>query len=682
MLTTESISITDQKSIIFRVMVRFKTLAFLTILGLGLLLGQSCTYTIKVRDGDTAFDRKQYAKAIPYFTKDYQREKSRVKKGRIALKLAESYQRINEPERALYWYKIGWDNQAGIQALEGYAYTLKMLERYPDATDAFVQLGEEIGSTYEYRNEIESCRLAETWLKDSTKSPYVLSPASMNSRYGDYAPSLAPRGGIIYSSERPSPQSADLYAWTGKPYADILVTEDAGQALPESLIDKINTKAHEANLIFSGDGRSLFFTRCGGLPETEDQYCRILQSRFDGAEWSDPQVLPFCTGTINFGHAVPNIDGSRILFASDDPLGFGGFDLYESQRTADGWSEPAILPPNVNTDRDDLFPNLDGDTLYFASEGHLGMGGLDIFRSVRQGPRAWTTPVNMKVPINSGADDFGLIWMPVSGGNALRQGYLCSSRPGGLGGDDIYKVSERIVPLPPPPPMAQEPSYTWKLRVHILTRIRQDPTDPNSPVLGRRYLEGAKVKVTGGLDTAYLSPRDESALLDILPGKNYLIQASSPDYLSTAVNFSARDLVPDPGQPEQVFEIEVILDKRYVNQEIVLENIYYDFDRWEIREDAQPALTRLARLLTANPELSIELGSHTDCRGNTLYNQDLSQKRAQSAVEFLIQNGIDARRLRARGYGESRPAADCACARCTEQEHQQNRRTTFRILQE
>ena len=126
----------------------------------------------------------------------------------------------------------------------------------------------------------------------------------------------------------------------------------------------------------------------------------------------------------------------------------------------------------------------------------------------------------------------------------------------------------------------------------------------------------------------------------------------------------------------------MILDKRYIDQEIVLENIYYDFDRWEIREDAQPALTRLARLLTANPELSIELGSHTDCRGNTLYNQDLSQKRAQSAVEFLIQNGIDARRLRARGYGESRPAADCTCARCTEQEHQQNRRTTFRILQE
>ncbi len=655
------------------------TVALLILLYLSALA--SCSYTIKVRDGDTAYDRKQFAKAIPYFNKDYSKEKSRVQRGRIALKLGNSYQRLNDPTSALEWYRIARDNQAGIDALKGYAYTLKMLERYDEAKEAFVQLGEEIGSTYEFRREIESCEFSKKWLSDTVNRPYFLTSSELNSKYGDYAPFLTPRGALLFTSERPSPQSEDRYTWTGKPYADILIADQTKGLFPDTLLNRINTAAHESNLVLTTDGATLYFTRCGGLPETADQYCRIWTSTQTEGAWSDPVPLPFCTGEFNYGHAYPLPMGKGIIFASNDPLGFGGYDLYTSQPTVNGWSEPAILPPNINTQGDEMYPYIDADTLYFASDFHPGMGGLDIFSSVRLSARSWSTPVNLRAPINSGADDFGLIWTP-DRKSSLLNGYLSSSRPDGLGGDDIYLVSERVIKKPPPPPMPPSLTFTWKLEVHTLSKILQIPEDPNSAVLGRRYLNGANVRMTGGKDTSFISPANQSVFISIQPGTKYTFSATAPGFLNTTVPFSTLDLSPDPDNPNQVLQLEIVLDKRYVDQEIVLENIYYDFDRWDIRSDARPALLRLATVLRANPDILIELASHTDCRGGTLYNQELSQRRAQSAVDFLIQNNIESNRLRARGYGESRPANDCSCSQCSEQEHQANRRTTFRILQD
>jgi len=145
--------------------------------------------------------------------------------------------------------------------------------------------------------------------------------------------------------------------------------------------------------------------------------------------------------------------------------------------------------------------------------------------------------------------------------------------------------------------------------------------------------------------------------------------------------FSTKGIGKDPNQPDQEFLVEIVLDKVYREREITLENIYYDFDRWEIRDDAEPTLQELASLLKLNPERKIQLGSHTDCRGSNRYNQELSQRRAQSAVDYLIGQGIEPTRLTARGYGESSPAVDCVCARCSEEEHQMNRRTTFMFIE-
>jgi outer membrane protein OmpA-like peptidoglycan-associated protein len=258
---------------------------------------------------------------------------------------------------------------------------------------------------------------------------------------------------------------------------------------------------------------------------------------------------------------------------------------------------------------------------------------------------------------------------------------LSSSRPAETTGDNIFIVKERIPPVPVEP-IDSVINYTYQLHLYTVQRIYQVNDDPNSEVIGRKLLPDANIQVTGGQSGKYTSPSDGPLIVDITPGMELQFKVSLDGFLTSTSRFSALDLIPDPGNPNQIYELEIILDKKYTEVEIVLENIYYDFDRWEIRPDAEPALRDLAKLLTNNPEIIIELASHTDCRGSAGYNQELSQRRAESAVDYLIQLGVVSSRLRARGYGESNPAIDCICAQCTEDEHQKNRRTTFRILAE
>ena len=169
--------------------------------------------------------------------------------------------------------------------------------------------------------------------------------------------------------------------------------------------------------------------------------------------------------------------------------------------------------------------------------------------------------------------------------------------------------------------------------------------------------------------------------MELAENTDYSFNAALEGYLANSVKFSTKGIAKDPANPVQTFEIEIVLDQIFRNREIILENIYYDYDKWDIRPDAEPTLNRLAEVLRQNAKIRIQLGSHTDCRGNDTYNQNLSQRRAESAVNYLISKGIDPTRLSAKGYGESQPAALCGCATCTEAEHQTNRRTTFKVVE-
>ena len=314
------------------------------------------------------------------------------------------------------------------------------------------------------------------------------------------------------------------------------------------------------------------------------------------------------------------------------------------------------------------------------------MGGLDIFSVYKMSGNNWSPPFNLKPPINSGGDDFGFVVFsrPTGSTDTLEMGFFSSVRENGAGNDDIYRYIKRIPPPMPKadtiPPTAQAPDTlpTLLLDVFIVEKIFEKPNDPNSKVLGRKPLAGA----TAGWQGQILTTSEEGFFtINLSPGQDYQFLASFPGYLSNAGLFSTKEMSTLAGQPSQRYELEIVLDRIYTDKEIRLENIYYDFDRWEIRADARPALDRLAQLLIINPSVRIQLGSHTDCRGNDKYNQELSQRRAQAAVDYLIEKGISPARLSAQGFGESAPEDDCLCSRCTEEEHQRNRRTTFRILE-
>ncbi len=667
------------------------------LVGFGLLFSH-CNYTLKIKDGTTAYEQKQFAVAIPMLQKEQARAETRKERGQLAYLLGDAYRRIGKDEQSLEWFKVASSNNFGPEALKAQAFALKKLERYEAARDAFTALGLEIGSRYEYRREITTCLIAEGWLKESPGNGLSIELAPFNSAQNDFAPTLFPDGRIVFTSDRALSLSKENYTWTGNKFMDIMITEADG-ASPQIFDNQINTKGNEGVPCFNKNATEMFFSRAVSPNKGDDAYNKlfIVQRLAGEANWSQAIPLPFQKEKVNYLHPALSSDGNTLYFASNDSDGWGGFDLYTMQRNNKsemGWDEPKALSRNINTPGNEWFPSIDADTLYFASDGIPGMGGLDIFRTYKSERNAWAPPVNLKSPINSGADDFGLLLLPNTNkttptipGELLRSGFFTSNRKfeAARGGDDIYRFEQRVPP-PKPPVVDTVPVKTIAHKIvlegYVLEKILSDPADPNSKLLGRKPLNEAAVQADFGTKKQQFTTKEDGYFrMELAENLDYNFMASLPGYLSNNAKFSTKGIAKDLKNPVQTFEIEIVLDKIFRNREIVLENIYYDYDKWDIRPDAEPTLNRLADVLRQNPKIRIQLGSHTDCRGNDSYNQNLSQKRAQSAVNYLISKGIDPERLSALGYGESQPAATCICTRCTEAEHQTNRRTTFKVVE-
>lgn len=645
----------------------------------------ACTYTQKVRDGKFAFDRKQYSVAIPMLKKEYNKAKTRLERGKIAYLLGASYKETGEATDAIDWFRIAYDNQYGVDALKDYALALKQAERYDEAIDAFRNLGIEIGSPYEYRKEIQACERAIVW-KAADFKPYQIEALDFNSRYADYGPSLYRDNQLVFTSDRGTAEGDDTYNWTGNAFSDLFVIDlEGGRAT--SFDNQLNTPFNEGVAAFNANYSEVYFSRCEGGKDG-DIYCKLMVSEWNGNSWSVPEVLPFVKEEINYGQPTLSKDGRTMYFECNDPEGWGGVDIWQVQRPGNDWENPVLMGRSINTEGDERFPYLDSDTLYFASDSHIGMGGLDVFKSYKINNR-WTPAENLQAPINSGADDFGYIidYKTARNNDDIEYiGYFTSSRMDGEGGDDIYRFLKRVPPPPPPvdSTVIEEPvAYKIILDGYILEKIYEFPNDPSSRVLGRKPLAASTVEVTlgTGKKKRFEVGEDGYFSFELEEEMDYRFIASKPEYLSNSETFSTKSIARNPNTNKQRFEVEIVLDKIFTDQEIVLENIYYDFDESFIREDAKPTLNDLADNLQLNPNIRIELSSHTDCRGNDGYNQQLSQRRAQSAVEYLISRGIEGDRMIAVGYGEEQLRAECICTRCTEEEHQLNRRTAFKILE-
>ena len=645
----------------------------------------ACTYTAKVTDGATAVNRKQYDVAVPMLNREFRKAKTRKEKGQIAYNLGLALRETGQDVEAVEWFQRAYDNNAGADALREKAAALKRLERYEEAVAAYTDAGFEIGSKYEFRKDITGAELAQAWRAREAageERAFSVSPVSFNSRQADYAPVLF-EDRLVFTSDRGAATGEETFNWTGRGFTDLFSADPAGGDV-QAFSARLNTPDHEGTPAFAADGSFVIFTRCSSPAKRADAYCGLYLAQRNGSGgWGSSQALPFVRPGANYLHPALSADGRRLFFSAKLDDGWGGYDIYVVDRSADGnWGEPALMNRAINTQGNEQFPSVDADTLYFSSDGLAGMGGLDIFRTYPLSNGRYAVPQNLKLPVNSGADDFAFIIERRTGEglDRITTGYFSSARPGGAGSDDIYRFEQKTLPPPPPDPTPVE--YRNVLDVTVVEKIFADPADNRSAVLGLKPVPNATVVASIG-DQSRTVTTDENGQLSLVlvDDQRYQFRAERPEYLAAEGTFSSRNLPRDPDAPQQRYELELEIEKIFRNQEIVLNNIYYDFNESFIREDAQPTLNSLAALLQRNPDIRIELGSHTDCRGRAGYNQTLSQARAQAAVDYLQQQGIAADRLTARGYGKDQPIADCICERCTEEQHQQNRRTTFRILE-
>lgn len=669
---------------------------------LGLLFTVGCKALFETpMDATTAYENKQYTVASKLLIEEYNKESELIKKSNIAYKIAESFRMANNTKNAETWYAKALDYSTEPSVFFKYGQMLKANGKYKEAIVSFRE--------YALSNPIDAVRATKErqasqqaleWQKEPTDYK-ILPLQGINSIASDYAPVLYADNQLVFTSDRSESMGEDEFGWTGNKYSDLFVANLVNEVtydLPVQFGDSINTDFNEGVVSFTSDFNTIYFTACGS-PHEKDDYCQIyVTTKGDGDKWKIPvQVRLFEEDTINVGHPFITPDGKELYFSADAPDSYGDKDIYMSSITREGlWSYPKNLGPEINTEGYEGFPYIGTDgRLYFASNGHYGMGGLDIYQADREKNR-WTNIQNLKAPINSSADDFGIVFFPFIEPEMMdkieAQGYISSARNGGKGADDIYKFVLEIPEeppvvvvdtVPPTPVVPKEPIYV--LEGKVFQKILANPDDPNSGMIRKDPIPNAVVEILGLSANSRIGKRlvtDEQGFfsLEVEKETDYKVRASSAGFLAASVNASTKGKTGAPGETVKTY-VEITLDRVFIQKSVNLQNIYYDLDKWDIREDAKPALNKVATVMLENPTIVVEMGSHTDSRGKNPYNLELSQKRAESAVDYLTSKGIERSRFIPRGYGETQLTNECADGvTCTEEQHQANRRTTFKVV--
>jgi outer membrane protein OmpA-like peptidoglycan-associated protein len=467
-----------------------------------------------------------------------------------------------------------------------------------------------------------------------------------------------------------SKNNNNKYGWTGNSYLHLFYAEpinidDFYNDFKEIRLapDLFNQKYHDGPASFNQNFTEVFINRTivyrdkgkKDQDKIRTHLLKIYNSERKNSKWTEPVPFFLNNDQYSVGHPALSRDGKVLCFVSDMKGGYGGTDIYMCRRENNKWSQPVNLGPVINTFGNEMFPFLaDNGDLYFASDGHPGFGGLDIFISHQMTDSTWLQPRNLNQPINSSYDDFSLC---ISKNNM--NGIFSSNRPGGLGNDDLY-LFRRL------PEVKIVPNYY--LSGYVKDKITLKPIN-NATVF---FLDQEK-------NQALILKTDSNGFYktQITPGKSYTVKAMQIGYIADCYLFT-----PDTISKvvERFAPRDLLLDMLRKNRTFVLENIYYDLDKYYIRPDAQPALNKLVVIMKENP-VNIELGSHCDSRASDAYNMILSQNRAESAVHYIVSKGINPARITAKGYGESQLVNKCKNGvPCTEEEHQMNRRTEFKVI--
>lgn len=628
-----------------------------------MLLGMSCNSALQsFKKGEKRFKAGEYQVAIENY------EKAKAKNfapARVNSAIAASYRLSNRIEKAAPYYQqaiAAGSKEDSVQFY--YAYALKSQGKYKEAAEQFEQYnktGKNLKNKALARKEIENLPKVQQILNDKTF--YEIENLSLlNSTASEYSPALQNENLIFSSSRKEKVYKATGAGFDGL-YSYALKSDSAGSNPIKPFSDKINLEnVNEASPTFSKDGKTMIFARGNTGKKKGSLDVDLYISRLKDGQWTEPELLSVSDPEAWDACPALSTDGKTLYFASNRKNSLGGIDLYRA--TADGsgrFGRVVNMGPEINTAANEMFPYVSDDgRLFFSSDGHPGLGRLDLFVATRK--EGVITVNNMGVPMNSTSDDFGIVFK-----DAL-SGYFSSDREGGKGNDDIYSFMDKT------------PDY--KIVNYFLAGITvtRDPQSKEEVILGNtkiRFMEGDKM--IGETTTA----EDGAFKFKVQESKNYTIIAEKPTYFTRREFFSMsgrtipQELLVKP-VTDTTFNIKVPLDKEEVNKVFVVDNIYYDLDQDKIRADAAEELDKLVDFLKDNPTIKIELGSHTDVRAPDAYNMDLSQRRANSAVKYLIDSGIQANRITAKGYGETSLVVQDAQ---TEEEHQRNRRTEIKILE-
>ncbi|MBQ5818045.1 MAG: OmpA family protein [Bacteroidaceae bacterium] len=636
----------------------------------------SCSTDKAIRKGDQFYAINEYIEAAKEYKKAYRKTsaKEKPKRGVIAWKMAECYRKTNNAARAMGSYKnairynypdsLAHRHLADALLVTGnYKEAIKSYETFLaiDSEDRLAKVG------------LQTARQSADWKKNPTK--YIVKRADeLNGMRSDFCPMYVGSDTtmIVTTSTRKEATGTDISGVTGQKCADLFLTKrnDKGKWQKVELIQGETNSAYEDGACaFTPDGKMMYFTRC----VTDDQFPRfaaIYRSPRKDATWGKPEPVKISSDTLSsYAHPAVSPDGEWLYFASDMAGGVGGFDIWRFYIGGNQFKAGILenLGEQINTEGNELFPAFGpGKELYFSSNGYPGMGGLDIFCASQVNDSTYKVN-NMMAPVNSNADDFGITFAP-----ELYRGYFSSNRNDARGWDHIY-------------------SFYLPETVHMLRGwlYEKDGYELTGGVIHMIGNDGSKSSI-GVMNDGSYSVR-------VTPGVEYVLLGTCKGYLNAMQELKTTD---QTGKVEYQRDFELAP----IHRPVLIDNIFYEFDKATLTPESTASLDELVTLLENNPNVTIELGSHCDFRGSDKYNEKLSQKRAESVVNYLIEQGIDAERLTAKGYGESSPKTILkkvtekypflkendvlteqfinAIQSEEEQEicHQLNRRTEFRVL--
>ena len=586
-------------------------------------------------------------------------------------KLGDSYYFTADYAEAAQWYEklVATDGEISPEYYFRYAQSLKSVKKYDKADKmmaVFVQMsgadtrGEMFTKERDYLKEIEA-----------QSGRYAVEQVNFNTELQDFSPSFLGER-IVISSNRKSSTGDYIHDWNNQPFLDLYVVDNAKSDNPtiEKFSKNINTPYHESSSVFTESGDEMYFTRNNYSKKTKlkrdeagTTKLKLYHSYKRGGVWSIPEELPFNSDEYSTAHPALSPDGETLYFASDMPGTKGLSDIWMSTINEDGtYGTPVNLGSEINTEGRETFPFISSDNkLFYATDGHIGLGGLDVFVTQLSDDGKVGASYNVGKPVNSSADDFGLILSESRG-----TGYFSSSRASGLGNDDIY-------------------SFTRDRK--ILTNCAQNIVGTTRDVKTDEILPQTTVtlrdKVNQVVATVTSDDLGKFTFSDVNCSETYVVRGAKDNYepheviLTTSSDVGGiinRDVYLKPGAQLVIGgDLSNILD---------LNPIYFDFDKSNIRPDAALELEKVIAVMQQYPTLKIDVRSHTDSRAPDAYNLKLSQRRNVSTVRYIVQQGgINASRLTGRGYGETQLTNACANGiECSEEEHQLNRRSEFIIM--